>query len=243
MESAPHAAREKHEAGTSGKDEAADETWAVCHLFLSTSSATDVDALDLAFKSCQAASHSVVTVALLGHRGDLAVMGLGPSFETLRALQNDVVRAGCTLLYSYVSRTEVSEYAKGIPKGAREARLHPVLPPKVMPAFCFYPMSKRRDETNNWYLLPYEERASLMAGHGRVGRTFAGRIVQLITGSTGLDDYEWGVTLFGRTPDDIKDCVYTMRFDEASARYADFGPFLYGTVGTPTEVFSLIGLR
>jgi chlorite dismutase len=103
-------------------------------------------------------------------------------------------------------------------------------------------MSKRRDATNNWYLLSFEERMALMNGHGRVGRTFAGRIVQLITGSTGLDDYEWGVTLFGRTPDDIKECVYNMRFDEASARYADFGPFLFGTVGTPSEVFSLIGL-
>jgi chlorite dismutase len=81
-----------------------------------------------------------------------------------------------------------------------------------------------------------------MGGHGMIGRTFRGRVLQLITGSTGLDDYEWGVTLFGRSFDDLKDCVYTMRFDEASARYADFGPFLSGTVGSPREVLAALGL-
>ncbi len=107
-----------------------------------------------------------------------------------------------------------------------------------MPAFCFYPMSKRRGEADgsNWFSLPFEDRKALMHGHGAVGRTFAGRIVQLITGSAGIDDWEWGVTLFGQRPDDLKDCVYTMRFDEGSARFAEFGPFLAGMVASVETV-------
>ncbi len=81
-----------------------------------------------------------------------------------------------------------------------------------------------------------------MIDHGKSGRRFAGRIVQLITGSTGLDDFEWGVTLFGVHPDDLKDTVYTMRFDEASARFAEFGPFYAGIVGTIEEVAAQVGL-
>jgi chlorite dismutase len=81
-----------------------------------------------------------------------------------------------------------------------------------------------------------------MYGHGAAGRAFKGRIVQLITGSTGLDDYEWGVTLFGVHPDDIKDCVYSMRFDEASAHYAEFGKFYVGIVGDISEVAAEVGL-
>jgi chlorite dismutase len=103
-------------------------------------------------------------------------------------------------------------------------------------------MSKRRGPEQNWYALPYEEREQLMHGHGKTGRTFAGRILQLITGSTGLDDYEWGVTLFGVHPDDLKDVVYTMRYDEASAIYAEFGPFYTGVVGPIEELLSELGV-
>jgi chlorite dismutase len=91
-------------------------------------------------------------------------------------------------------------------------------------------MSKRRAPGANWFTLPYEERLALMHDHGKSGRTFAGRITQLITGSAGFDDFEWGVTLFGVHPDDVKDVVYTMRFDEASAVYAEFGSFYVGFV-------------
>jgi chlorite dismutase len=80
-----------------------------------------------------------------------------------------------------------------------------------------------------------------MRGHGALGRTFRGRVLQLITGSTGLDDWEWGVTLFGVHPDDLKDCVYEMRFDEASARYAEFGPFYTGMVAPLDEVLARVG--
>ena len=101
-----------------------------------------------------------------------------------------------------------------------------------MRAFCFYPMSKRRGEEHNWYALPYEEREQLMRQHGASGREFKGRILQVVTGSTGLDDWEWGVTLFGVHVDDLKECVYTMRFDEASTLYGEFGAFYTGLVGT-----------
>ena len=95
----------------------------------------------------------------------------------------------------------------------RRPACYPQLPPEGKPAWCFYPMSKRRNVDQNWFTLPYDERKELMYEHGASGRKFAGRILQVITGSTGLDDYEWGVTLFAVHPDDLKEVVYTMRFD------------------------------
>jgi hydrogen peroxide-dependent heme synthase len=103
-------------------------------------------------------------------------------------------------------------------------------------------MSKRRVPGQNWYELPYDERKELMLGHGKVGRTFHGRVLQLITGSTGIDDWEWGVSLFAAHPDDLKDVVYTMRFDEASARFAEFGPFFTGLVAPVDEVLRQAGV-
>jgi chlorite dismutase len=105
-------------------------------------------------------------------------------------------------------------------------RLEPNLPD--WPVVCLYPMSKRRAPGQNWYALDFDARKKLMAGHARVGRTYSGRILQLITGSTGLDDEEWFVTLFARTTSDIKAIVYEMRFDEVSAQYAEFGEFFIG---------------
>jgi len=95
-------------------------------------------------------------------------------------------------------------------------------------------MSKRRLPGQNWYALPYDERKELMYEHGASGRKFAGRVLQVVTGSTGVDDFEWGVTLFANHPDDLKEVVYTMRFDQASAVYAEFGPFFTGIV-TPVD--------
>lgn len=181
--------------------------------------------------------HQVVTAAMLGHKADLCVLGLGPDLRVLRDLQTSLWRAGLEVVDSYVSLTEVSEYASGVPEEMKQARLYPVLPPAGMPAFCFYPMSKRRSPgAENWYTLPYDQRLQLMLGHGAVGRQFRGRVLQLVTGSTGLDDYEWGVTLFGVHPDDLKECVYQMRFDEGSALYAEFGRFYTGIVGDAPQV-------
>jgi hydrogen peroxide-dependent heme synthase len=116
-------------------------------------------------------------------------------------------------------RTRMAKYLKD--------RLEPNLPD--WPVVCFYPMSKRRGGTGqNWYALDFDARKKLMGGHARVGRKYSGRVLQLITGSTGLDDMEWGVTLFARTTSEIKAIVYEMRFDEVSAHYAEFGEFFVG---------------
>jgi chlorite dismutase len=180
---------------------------------------------------------------MIGHKADLCVLGLGPDLHVLRTLQTGLRQAGLDVTDSYISLTEISEYASGVPEEMKQARLYPVLPPEGMPAFCFYPMSKRRSPgAENWYQLPYEDRLKLMYAHGAVGREFRGRVLQLITGSTGLDDYEWGVTLFGVHPDDLKDCVYRMRFDEGSALYAEFGPFYTGIVGEAERVLGDLGI-
>jgi chlorite dismutase len=93
---------------------------------------------------------------------------------------------------------------------------------------CFYPMDKKRGESINWYRLPYEERARLMLDHGKIGRSFHGLVTQVISGSVGFDDWEWGVDLYVDDPIVLKKLIYEMRFDEASARYAAFGPFYTG---------------
>ena len=195
-----------------------------------------------AVKAAEAEEVQVVTVAMLGHKADLGFVALGADLWRLRRFQSDLQAAGLEVVDSYVSLTEVSEYAAGLPDEMKQTRLHPTLPPEGMTAFCFYPMSKRRGETegSNWFSMPFEERKAMMYGHGAAGRAFAGRIVQLITGSTGIDDWEWGVTLFGVHPDDLKECVYTMRFDEGSARFAEFGPFLTGMVGPVEQVLAQV---
>ena len=173
--------------------------------------------------------------------------------------------------FSYLSQTERSEYTttrdqyaadtlkgeKGLEEGSKEFeealkefdermehytkhRLYPVLPD--WPAICFYPMSKRRQGDDNWYSLDFEARRELMMGHARVGRTYSGRILQLITGSTGLDEAEWGVTLLAKDTMEFKNIVYEMRFDEVSARYADFGDFYIGMQLPLDELFRRICL-
>jgi peroxiredoxin len=217
--------------------------WNVLHLFCQVTPLADGVALASAVKAIEADDHQVVPVALVGHKGDVCLLALGPDLWRLRRFQTEVVEAGFDVVDSYVSLTEVSEYAEGMPEARKQARLYPQLPPEGKTAFCFYPMSKRRGDKHNWYDMPYDERESLMMGHGATGRTFAGRVLQLVTGSTGLDDYEWGVTLFGVHPDDLKACVYQMRYDEASARFAEFGPFVTGAVGTLDEVLAAVGVR
>lgn len=208
----------------------------VLHLFFRIARNADAEAVIAAVKAAEGDGVQVVPVAMLGHKADIGFMALGPDLWRLRRLQGDLQASALDLVDSYVSITEVSEYAKGMPAEALNARLYPVLPPEGKRAFCFYPMSKRRGEVHNWFELSFEDRQELMFGHGKTGRTFAGRVVQLITSSAGLDDYEWGVTLFGVHADDLKDVVYTMRFDEASARFAEFGRFLTGVVGTIDEI-------
>jgi hydrogen peroxide-dependent heme synthase len=210
---------------------------AVVHLFTKVHELVDREAVVTAVKAAEAADCQVITAAVLGHKADLCVMALGTDWRTMRTLQTSLARAGVDIVDSYVSLTEVSEYAKGMPEEMLRARLHPQLPPEGLDAFCFYPMSKKRDGHANWFATPYEERRSMMMEHGASGRKFAGRVVQLITGSTGLDDYEWGVTLFAANPETVKDVVYTMRFDEGSALYGEFGAFYVGYLDDPERIF------
>ena len=219
------------------------EGWGVLHLFCKASPLADAAEVAAAVKEATSAEHhQVIPVAVLGHKADLAFLAIGPDLWRLRQLQTDLQRAGLEVVDSYVSLTELSEYSANVPDKQKTARLHPVLPPEGMTAWCFYPMSKRRNVGQNWFTLPYEERLELMYEHGTSGRKFAGRIVQLVTGSTGLDDFEWGVTLFGVHPDDLKQCVYTMRYDQASAHYAEFGPFYTGIVAPLDDVLARTGI-
>jgi hydrogen peroxide-dependent heme synthase len=221
----------------------------VLHLFCKVTPLADADAILVAERALRAAGHEVeaddhqlVSAALLGHKADVCLMAVGPDLWRLRRFQTDVELAGLTVVDSYLSLTELSEYASGLPEERKLARLYPELPPEGKQAFCFYPMSKRRGEQDNWYALPYADRERMMLGHGKTGRTFAGRVLQLVTGSTGIDDFEWGVTLFAVHPNDLKDCVYTMRYDEASARFAEFGVFYTGMVAPLLDILQTVGV-
>jgi peroxiredoxin len=219
--------------------------WGVLHLFCQVpvggAAAVDVPAVLAAEEAARKGGNQVVAAAMLGHKADVGLMVLGPDLWQLRRFQTAIQQAGLVPVASYVSLTELSEYAAGLPDQMKQARLFPELPPAGKPAYCFYPMSKRRNADHNWFALDFDARKALMLAHGAVGRTFHGRILQLITGSTGLDDWEWGVTLFGVHPDDLKECVYQMRFDEASAHYAEFGPFYTGLVADLADVLDRAG--
>jgi peroxiredoxin len=174
--------------------------------------------------------------------------------------------------YSFVSITEISEYvptaeqyaAKLVAEGEVEGspsyaakvkgytdrlpmmnkqRLTPEFPP--YPATCFYPMNKKRKVGENWFTLPFQERNRMMAEHARSGMAFAGKVSQLITVSLGFDDWEWGVTLWAKNPQFLKEIVYRMRYDEASARFAEFGPFYTSYVASAGEMLNHchIGVR
>ena len=209
----------------------------VLHLFCKPTVQFDGEAVIAAVKAAEAEGTQVVSVATLGHKCDAAFMAIHTDLRQLRALQTALQHAGLVVVDSYVSLSEYSEYAKGMPDDMLKVRLYPKIPPADMPAWCFYPMSKKREGATgeeNWFRQSYERRQEMMMEHGKSGRTFAGRIGQYITGSCGVDDFEWGVTLFGKHPDDLKAAVYTMRYDEASAIYGLFGTFYTGMV-TPIE--------
>ncbi|HUR77480.1 MAG TPA: chlorite dismutase family protein [Acidimicrobiales bacterium] len=214
--------------------------WGVLHLFCRLTPGFDAEAVVAAVKAAEADGYQAIAFVVLGHKADVGFMTLGPDLWRLQQFQTELQRAGLVVESSYVSLTEVSEYAAGMPEEMLKARLYPSLPPEGMRAFCWYPMSKRRGETQNWFTLPFDDRKELMLGHGKTGRTFQGRVVQVITGSAGLDDWEWSVSLFGVKPDDLKEVVYKMRFDEASANYADFGPFVTGLISDVEEIVARV---
>lgn len=108
---------------------------------------------------------------------------------------------------------------------------------------CFYPMNKRRGDGFNWYLEPFARRAAMMREHGMIGRRYAGKVTQIISGSIGYDDWEWGVDLFAADPLVFKKLIYEMRFDEASAKFAEFGPFHVGLQFAPAEFHAYLAGR
>jgi hydrogen peroxide-dependent heme synthase len=209
----------------------------------------------------------------LGHKGDLLFLHFRRSADELALAENEVADLGLAEFLepatSYLSVIEVGLYDSTLKlysrlrrdgigpdsSGWREAaeqmldeqrqqlkeRLWPPMPARRY--LCFYPMNKKRSGQDNWYSLPLEERRRLMHEHGMVGRRYAGKVTQIISGSIGLDDWEWGVDLFADDPLVFKKLVYEMRFDESSARYAEFGPFYFGIRLKPSELGKALAVK
>jgi len=207
-----------------------------------------------------------VPVTLLGHKGDLMLIHLRRSFDELQAAELAVAGLGLYRFLepstSFVSIVELAMYEmtmqihkrlgeRGLKTGSDEfeaafdaeleeqrkrvaARLY--IDPPARRHVCFYPMNKRRGEQKNWYVEPMEERARMMLDHGKIGRHYSGQVTQIISGSIGFDDWEWGVDLFADDPVVFKKLIYEMRLDEASAWYAEFGPFYVGLQFSPSEL-------
>ncbi|MDQ0218558.1 heme-dependent peroxidase [Peribacillus cavernae] len=179
-------------------------------------------------------SHALYSI--VGQKADFMLMFVRPTMEELNEIEmefNKSKLAEYTVpAYSYVSVVELSNYLPGDEDPYQnpqiQARLYPILPKANH--ICFYPMDKRRQGEENWYMLPMEDRRSMMRSHGMIGRQYAGKVKQIITGSVGFDDYEWGVTLFADDVLQFKKLVYEMRFDEVSARYGEFGAFYVGNL-------------
>jgi len=209
-------------------------------------------------------------VHLLGHKADLMVIYFRRTFDDLSqaqlAFQQSVLFDYLEMTTSYVSIVELGMYEmtakihqqlaeRGLKSGSDEfekafdaemaqqksrmmGRLFPEIPRKRN--VCFYPMNKRRGEDKNWYMVPFERRGEMMLEHGIVGRHYAGRVTQIISGSIGFDDWEWGVDLFADDALTFKKLIYEMRFDEASAVYAEFGPFYIGLQFDPSKLNELL---
>lgn len=179
-------------------------------------------------------SHAVYTI--VGQKADFMMMILRPTMEELNEIETEFNKSKLAEFtvpaHSYVSVVELSNYLSSEEDPYQNPhireRLYPILPKAKH--VCFYPMDKRRQGNDNWYMLPMEERANLMRSHGMIGRKYAGIIKQIITGSVGFDDWEWGVTLFSDDVLQFKKIVYEMRFDEVSARYGEFGSFFVGNI-------------
>ena len=226
--------------------------------------ATETGNALLAMNKGEAGATAVTT--LLGHKADLMLIHFRPDFEALQQAELAVSELPLwphlEVTTSYVSIVELGMYEmtaqihsrlgeRGLALGSKEfdqafdaemedqrKRVWPRLFQEVPPRrhVCFYPTSKRRGEHRNWYAVPFEERARMMRDHGVVGRHYAGAVTQIISGSIGFDDWEWGVDLFADDPLVFKKLVYEMRFDEASVWYGEFGPFYVGLQFSPEEL-------
>jgi hydrogen peroxide-dependent heme synthase len=211
--------------------------------------------------------------SLLGHKGDLMFVHFRESFAALNQVELELTRTRLSDFLepasSYLSVIELGLYESSIKtyrslvesgtephseewkraieetlarqREAMQPRLFPQMPPNRY--ICFYPMDRRRGEDKNWYTLGIEERQRQMNEHGLVGRRYAGEVKQIISGSIGFDDWEWGVTLFADEPLVFKRLIYEMRFDEVSAVYAQFGTFYVGLRCAAADLGELLGLE
>lgn len=207
-----------------------------------------------------------IAVAMLGHKADVMLVHARRSFDALVQAQLDVARLpiaeALEATTSYVSIVELGMYemtakiheqleARGLQPGSEEYRAalaeameaqrgrvssRLFMPFPARRYVCFYPMDKRRGEVKNWYSTPFDTRAAMMREHGHIGRQYAGAVTQIISGSIGYDDWEWGVDLFADDPVVFKKLIYEMRFDQASADYGEFGPFYTGVQFSPSQV-------
>ena len=200
----------------------------------------------------------------LGHKGDLILVHFRDSLEALNQVELDLAQTRLydflDLRHSYVSVVELGLYessrktweaaaSRGLEPNSPEfqaevvaslERASAAMAPRLFPAvpeakyLCFYPMDRKRGESVNWYTVPFAERQRMMHEHGLIGRRYGDVVKQIISGSIGMDDWEWGVDLFANDPVVFKKLIYEMRFDEVSAVYAKFGQFFIG-VSLPVE--------
>ncbi|NHN30378.1 hydrogen peroxide-dependent heme synthase [Paenibacillus agricola] len=192
---------------------------------------------------------STAFYSIVGQKADFMFMHLRETLEELNELEtafNKSLFASVTIpTFSYVSIVELGSYMAKPGTDPMEdpdiiARLKPILPKARH--VCFYPMNKRREGNDNWYMLSTEERRTFMRAHGMIGRTYAGKIKQIIAGSIGLDDWEWGVTLFAEDALQFKKIVHEMRFDETSARFGEFGEFYVGNLLSRDKMEAMLKL-
>ena len=210
--------------------------------------------------------------SLVGHKGDFMLVHFRAKFDELNDAEVEFKKLPLgdfmDVVHSYVSVVELGLYESSVKtyqglvdlglephtepwnkaiaetldrqRTAMASRLYPDIP--AARYACFYPMDRRRGESKNWYMLPIQERARQMHEHGLIGRRYAGDVRQIITGSVGFDDWEWGVTLFAEEPLVFKKLIYEMRFDEVSAIYAEFGDFFTGIRRQVSDLGDLLAL-
>lgn len=191
---------------------------------------------------------SFAVYEIAGHKADAMFMNLRPTLGELIELERQLNKTKfasiTTPVYSFVSMAELSNYVVAnrdedpMNDPMVKARLFPKIPNTQ--SICFYPMNKKREGQDNWYSLPFNQRRDLMRSHGLTGRKYAGRISQMIGGSIGLDDWEWCVSLFSDDPVNFKKVVTEMRFDEVSARFAEFGPFYVGNKMSREQLIEML---
>ena len=222
-----------------------------------------------AFRELESAGQ-FAAYSMLGHKGDLMLVHFRDSFDDLNQAELTLDRTGLREflepVHSYLSVIELGLYDSSVKlfrqlterglvplteewnkevaetmerqKAAMRVRLFPKIPDSRY--LCFYPMDRKRGEDKNWYMLPIEERQRQMEEHGMVGRRYAGKVQQIITGSIGFDDWEWGVDLFAPDPAVFKKLIYEMRFDQVSAVYALFGSFYVGLRVEPSKLGEIL---